>query len=82
MRILMAVFIVLFTLSAFSQDKKVSCEKPLFVFNYSKERVNILKTKDEDFRRGCCSHHGGVCGCSSGRALCCDGTLSPTCGCD
>ena len=31
--------------------------------------------------RGCCSHHGGVCGCSGGRALCCDGTLSPSCGC-
>lgn len=24
-------------------------------------------------RRGCCSHHGGVCGCENGRALCCDG---------
>ncbi|WP_265823808.1 hypothetical protein [Geovibrio ferrireducens] len=36
----------------------------------------------EDERRGCCSKHGGVCGCSNGRALCCDGTLSPTCGCD
>jgi predicted transporter len=33
-------------------------------------------------RRGCCSHHGGVCGCSQGRAVCCDGTYSPTCGCD
>lgn len=31
---------------------------------------------------GCCSHHGGVCGCSSsGRTECCDGTLSPSCGC-
>ena len=35
-----------------------------------------------DMRRGCCSHHGGVCGCSvSGRTVCCDGTLSPSCGC-
>lgn len=32
-------------------------------------------------RRGCCSWHGGVCGCESGRAKCCDGTLSPSCGC-
>ncbi len=31
--------------------------------------------------RGCCSWHGGVCGCSNGRAKCCDGTLSPSCGC-
>jgi hypothetical protein len=31
---------------------------------------------------GCCSFHDGVCGCSStGRTLCCDGTLSPTCTC-
>lgn len=33
-------------------------------------------------RRGCCSHHGGVCGCSHGRAVCCDGSYSPSCGCD
>jgi len=32
--------------------------------------------------RGCCSHHGGVCGCKSDRTVCCDGQLSPTCGCD
>ena len=32
-------------------------------------------------KAGCCSWHGGVCGCSGGRALCCDGALSPTCGC-
>ena len=33
-------------------------------------------------RRGCCSHHGGVCGCEKGRALCCEKRLSPSCGCD
>lgn len=32
--------------------------------------------------QGCCSHHGGECGCRAGHDLCCDGTLSPTCGCD
>lgn len=33
-------------------------------------------------RRGCCWHHGGVSGCSSsGRQVCNDGTLSPTCTC-
>ena len=32
-------------------------------------------------RQGCCSKHSGVCGCSSGRAVCCDGTLSPSCRC-
>lgn len=31
---------------------------------------------------GCCSSHGGVAGCSaSGRTVCADGTLSPTCTC-
>jgi hypothetical protein len=37
--------------------------------------------KTEVNKRGCCSWHGGVCGCENGRAKCCDGTLSPTCGC-
>jgi hypothetical protein len=32
-------------------------------------------------RSGCCSWHGGVCGCAGVRAQCCDGTLSPSCGC-
>lgn len=32
-------------------------------------------------KRGCCSHHKGVCGCESGRTMCCDGTVSPTCEC-
>ena len=33
-------------------------------------------------KRGCCSHHGGVAGCSqNGRQVCRDGTLSPSCTC-
>ncbi len=41
------------------------------------------RTSSPDVQRsGCCSWHGGVCGCRMGRALCCDGTLSPSCGCD
>lgn len=33
-------------------------------------------------QRGCCSHHGGVKGCNgSGRTICNDGSLSPTCRC-
>lgn len=34
-------------------------------------------------RSGCCSWHGGVCGCdnSNGRQVCCDGTYSPSCTC-
>lgn len=40
-----------------------------------------IKSRQEPQRRGCCSWHGGVCGCSSGRAVCCDGSYSPSCGC-
>jgi len=34
-------------------------------------------------KSGCCSWHGGVCGCDSsvGRQTCCDGTYSPSCTC-
>lgn len=32
--------------------------------------------------RGCCSYHGGVCGCTKyGKQLCCDNSASPTCTC-
>lgn len=33
-------------------------------------------------KKGCCSRHGGVCGCKYNKALCCDGSLSPSCGCN
>lgn len=36
---------------------------------------------DGESRRGCCSHHGGVCGCGGDTLRCCDGTDSPTCEC-
>lgn len=42
------------------------------------EEISLI---DELDQRGCCSHHGGVCGCKDNRALCCDGKLSPSCGC-
>ena len=35
----------------------------------------------DEAQRGCCSWHGGVCGCSAGRTACCDGSLSPSCRC-
>jgi hypothetical protein len=36
---------------------------------------------DAPEQRGCCSHHGGVCGCSAGHTTCCDGSTSPSCQC-
>jgi hypothetical protein len=41
-----------------------------------------MENKAVVHRRGCCSHHKGVCGCENGRTLCCDGKLSPSCRCD
>lgn len=44
--------------------------------------VMLLSPLKIEAARGCCSHHGGVSGCnSSGRQICKDGTLSPTCTC-
>jgi hypothetical protein len=51
----------------------------------TKESLNVAQVREHDVeqRQGCCSWHGGVCGCdySTGRAICCDGTLSPSCSC-
>lgn len=33
------------------------------------------------YKSGCCSHHGGVCGCNGAKQRCCDGTNSPSCRC-
>lgn len=44
---------------------------------------NDVQKDNDDYttKSGCCSHHGGVCGCALGETVCCDGTISPTCGC-
>jgi len=38
-------------------------------------------TEEQLAGQGCCSWHGGVCGCAGTRAVCCDGSYSPSCGC-
>lgn len=48
------------------------------LFSSCPDGVMVLANTE---RQGCCSHHGGVCGCLGDRALCCDGKPSPTCGC-
>ena len=46
--------------------------KILFIFSFF---TLFFPVKNIEARSGCCSHHGGVCGCG-----CCDGTgLSATC---
>lgn len=49
------------------------------VFAYN--AYNNLSSNQCVAGRGCCSSHGGVCGCQNGRSRCCDGTLSPSCQC-
>ena len=41
--------------------------------------VNADSDKQNPGGRGCCSWHGGVCGCKNGRVVCCDGKYSPSC---
>lgn len=47
------------------------------------KNLQFTKLEAMEEKQGCCSWHGGVCGCdeSSGRTICCDGTLSPSCTC-
>lgn len=47
----------------------------VFAYNHYSNQNNCVAG------RGCCSRHGGECGCVNGRSKCCDGTMSPTCQC-
>lgn len=66
----------LITLDPMAKDKNCASQQ---IQSCEKEAQD---TGEKIAGRGCCSWHGGVCGCSSsGRAVCCDGQLSPSCGC-
>ena len=58
--------------------------KTLIPPNKNVPQCVALKDQDKNAieRSGCCSHHGGVCGCSGTRQRCCDGALSPSCLCN
>lgn len=68
-KILILILVSLSSFPTFSEENK--CEQSIFLNSNSQHIV----------QRGCCSHHGGVCGCSGGRQVCCDGALSPSCVC-
>ena len=53
----------------------------LFSMGTHKTCEQIFTSAEDPQGRGCCSWHGRVCGCEFGRAKCCDGALSPSCGC-
>jgi hypothetical protein len=56
----------------------------LFQIENNKDIVEFSKSENifEVQKRGCCSWHGGVAGCSGGRVVCSDGSLSPSCTCN
>ncbi|WP_276953175.1 hypothetical protein [Helicobacter rodentium] len=57
-----------------------SKNKEYQINSYPQQEICVVNITDVN-RRGCCSKHGGVCGCEGKRVKCCDDTLSPTCKC-
>ncbi|MBJ6799927.1 hypothetical protein [Geomonas propionica] len=85
---LLVVAVILSTTTAFAADLPPVLTAPQnieSVLAASPVKDELCKAttseKDELGRRGCCSWHGGVCGCSDGRVVCCDGSYSPSCTC-
>lgn len=58
------------------------CVTPLFLGKIGNKAVGMCRYEQEQ-KSGCCSRHGGVCGCDKDyhKQKCCDGTLSASCGC-
>jgi hypothetical protein len=44
--------------------------------------VELFEGPQRLTQQGCCSWHGGVCGCYGTRVVCCDGRFSPSCTCN
>ncbi len=92
MKLLIAM-ILLFASMSFAADpapkeqKLAPQSQGAFAEDLNKSRMPARtpqSTKQETTaeRSGCCSHHNGVCGCSLGRQICCDGSQSPSCTCN
>jgi len=71
--------------TTYGQTTEVDCYQTSYESFHFPIVKNNTGVSDDLFayneQRGCCSHHGGVCGCSGGRKKCCDGSLSPSCRC-
>jgi hypothetical protein len=75
-KLILATMVFFNSISAYSSESGL-CS------NYKDSLRAIFDSLEIVERSGCCSWHGGVCGCSaSGRTICCDGKLSPSCRCD
>jgi len=81
--IITSVFLV-FTLSTFAVADEVDIsDSQVTISEQSCDELRMSGlTSDQLTKRGCCSWHDGVCGCSGGRTQCCDGTQSPSCTCN
>lgn len=83
------LFVLIFTFSItnFNPESskapiiKNSCELQQSIKQCLSQQNENANPNIELAKSGCCSWHGGVCGCDNGRAVCCDGQLSPSCGC-
>jgi hypothetical protein len=65
-------------LSLFASSDKIDDNKKV-PEKCSDEKV-LISQMNTVYQSGCCSHHGGVSGCSSGTVVCSDGWLS-SCSC-
>lgn len=71
--LLVSATLLLFTGSAYAQSAQIG-----LTGNEVTCKADVINPQGQ----GCCSWHGGECGCSpDGRDECCDGSLSPSCGC-
>ncbi len=75
-------------LEAEAKENKLGMWKSCKIGSNSFNKPLLNNTSDNSkgelfAKSGCCSHHGGVCGCdeSFDKIICCDGTLSPSCTC-
>ena len=81
----LALIILLYTSNTFAntaeQTKNEPAKSDTQIINRNTPNENN-NAEEEIAKRGCCSHHKGVCGCDGKRQLCCDGKLSPSCKCE
>ena len=87
-RIMGFVFVItgFLVASVFAGEKSViALEQPSAIVAAPIVPSSLCPTSSEKItvaRQGCCSWHDGVCGCSYGRVVCCDGSYSPSCTCN
>lgn len=80
MQRILIVALLLLTVAGCSTTKQATLSGTMEHTACADTGLTLLQ-KDELGQRGCCSWHGGVCGCSGGSVVCCDNTYSPTCSC-